>query len=79
MSARPITAALPVARLALLAGLLGGCATQEPVTPETWSGRHFYPPEFCLSLYTGQYERTPDYWRIRHWCDQREMQNDTFL
>lgn len=79
MAARPVTTALPAALFVLLGGLLTACASAEPEMLEQWSGRHFYPQEYCLGVYAGQYRERPDYWHLRRWCDKREMQSDMFM
>jgi hypothetical protein len=80
MPTRATAAALPAALIGLLALVLAGCATeQEAATPEQWSGRHFYPPEVCLGVYARRYDQAENYWHMRRWCDQREMQSDMFL
>ncbi|MGF1611141.1 MAG: hypothetical protein ACFCUQ_17190 [Kiloniellales bacterium] len=77
MALRSTTAALPAALV--LGALLAACATDEQAGLEQWSGRHFYPQEYCVGVYDGRYDDWPDYWHLRRWCDRREMQGDVFL
>ena len=69
-----------------LIGLLAACSA----TPESqeqagdveqamykgWANATFFPNEYCWRVYAQREDSSPLYWRIRRWCDQREMRSD---
>lgn len=41
-----------------------------------WANSTFFPNEYCWRVYAHRDDSSPLYWRIRRWCDQREMRSD---
>jgi hypothetical protein len=69
-------------------GLLAGCAAAESRQEQTelqaneeamydgWSDSEFFPNEYCWRVYAQRDDGSALYWKIRHWCDQREMRQE---
>ena len=76
----------------LLIGLLAACSatpeSQEQAQGDAqaqgveqamyrgWTNSTFFPNEYCWQVYRYRDDSSPVYWRIRRWCDQREMRSD---